>query len=109
MATTRTPINRATRARISPLAIATFKTMVKLEAKCRCDRLPPEPRWAQCEACEAWWKHHSILHRELRAPSGDWPCVENPAAIARAGDDDYVDPDAIARYRELQQAAAGNA
>jgi hypothetical protein len=106
MATTRTPISRAGRNKITPTAIAAFKKMQKLELQCTC--LPinwDNPKYREeCAACDLWWQHHAVLHRELRAHPGDWPCIENPDC--EYPDHDPPDPDAVERYRMLEQAAA---
>src|SRR5262245_35832535 len=98
MPTTRTPIKRVTRRRITPKAIAIFRQMLNLEQQCCC----PDAALSKCDACKDWWRHHNALHDELRLKPWEWPVYSN-----LEGDD----PKAIARFHALTAAsdAAGPA
>jgi hypothetical protein len=115
MSTKRTPINRPPRFLITPGAIAAFNVMRKLDAQCTCAPVNWDGEYwehEQCEACEQWWRQHSVLHDELRLTPGQWPAVEDPDAVSpypegsQARINAKPDLEAQARYRLLEQAAA---
>jgi hypothetical protein len=93
MPTKRTPINRATKTRLSPIALDAFRRM---------QTAPTD---------DEWWSHHSILVRELRLKPWQWPAVEHPDAQCPYPVGSYAaqhwQPNlkAQARYRELERAA----
>ena len=87
----------------SPLALTTFRHMLKLERQCEC-------RDGKCDACKAWWDNHRILHRELELPPWSYPCIERPdepcpfpkgSAMARTWEPNHG---ARARWGRLEQA-----
>jgi hypothetical protein len=73
MTTKRTPINREARRQITPGAIEAFQKMEKLRGQCKCSTGSD-----RCDACDEWWKQHSILHGEVGAKPWEWPCFEDP-------------------------------
>jgi hypothetical protein len=77
----------------SPTAIATFKEMMNLDARCRCRREDPHHI---CGACNKYWKAHSILEAELGV--SDFPVVQKPGTGPHSK--------AQERYRMLCEAAA---
>lgn len=83
MTTTRTPIGRPPKARITPAAIAAFKKMLELEEACSCAPINWEKYWERerCAACKQWWEQHSVLWRELKLPPWIWPAYEHPGAV----------------------------
>jgi hypothetical protein len=87
MTTTRTPVRRATKSRITPQVIALFRRMEELSTKCTCppiDWVTPEAYWKgngdDCPACKEWWDLHERLHNLLDLPICQWPAFEYPNA-----------------------------
>jgi hypothetical protein len=83
--TKRTPINHATKTKISPAAIAAFRRMLELEEQCTCPTLTWEQHFTnhdRCKACEIWQKQNSFLCRELRLEPWEWPAYQHPDATA---------------------------
>ena len=115
MTTIRTPIARAPRGQITAAAIAVFRKMQRLEAKCTCE---PIDWWGkyweheECQACEQWWRQHSILWDELQPKVWEWPAVETPGAVTPYPEGSHAalvwraDLAAQERYRALERAAA---
>ena len=118
MATKRTPINREQRRRITPEAIEAFRRIKKVEGACTC---PPRD-WGgeywkhepSCDACSEWSAAESVLSKELALRPWEWPAVLHPDAQCPFPAGSYAaerwhrekDEDAIARYREMEEALA---
>jgi hypothetical protein len=103
MPTKRTPIHRPPRNSITPAALEAFRKMQRLEKKCTCE----EPDWdgeywkrEQCPACTQWWEQHSILWRELRLKSWQWPAYERPED-AESPSNDKADARASIMYPDF--------
>jgi hypothetical protein len=82
MTTTRTPVRRATKSRITPQVIALFKRMEELATQCTCpptDWVTPDAYWKDsgedCPACTEWWDLHERLHDLLDLPISQWPAA----------------------------------
>jgi hypothetical protein len=93
--TRRTPIGRSPQLQITPRAIRLF------EAMRRCWCICPEDRelGTECAGCARWRALHGDLWDELQVPIWQWPCVEDPR------DDDGKRPEAVALWRELENAS----
>jgi hypothetical protein len=87
MTTTRTPIRRASKSRITLQVIAMFRRMEELSTKCT----SPPIDWVtpgayskdsgdDCPACKEWWALHERLHKLLDLPISQWPAFEYPNA-----------------------------
>jgi hypothetical protein len=94
MTTTRRPVKREPRVRITDAAIALFKTMQGLD-------------WG----CKEWWDLHSLLHDELQRRPWQFPCIERPDSVSGYPEGSWADknwrPDEEARetYGQLEAAA----
>ena len=94
MATTRTPINRPTKSKITPAAVDAFKRMLKLR-----------------EGSDQWWELNGTLCRELKLPPWEWPAYQHPDAVAPYPEGSPAalnwkpDFNGQARYRALCDAA----
>ena len=81
MTTSRTPIGRKGRMRLTNAAIAAFRKMQKLETECTCSAYRLGWRvWKHpdCPACEEWSEQNSILRDELNLKPWDWPAITHP-------------------------------
>ena len=82
MTTTRIPVRRASKSRITPQVIALFHRMEELSTKCTC----PPTDWVTpgaycdggdlCPACVEWWDLHERLHDLLDLPLSQWPAIQ---------------------------------
>jgi hypothetical protein len=123
MVTTRTPISRRTRGRITSEVVALFKRMEAAREQCTCppiDWTRPDGHWKNrpddCAACEEWWSAHNRLHDLLGLFPHEWPAFEYPDAECPYPPDCFAAaqwhkrraerPAAFALYRELKKAAA---
>jgi hypothetical protein len=115
MTTNRTPIGRPPISRITPKAVATFRAMQKLEARCTCPPTTWDERYfehKECKACEQWWVLNKVLVDELRLMPWEWPAYEKPDTESpypegsHARKDNKPDLEGQARYRALERAAA---
>jgi hypothetical protein len=104
MPTKRTPINRPLRTKVTPEALAAFRTMQRLERRCTC-----KDDNNDCPACVQWGEQHSILHSELQLKPWQWPAYEHPDD-AELPSPEHGDPGGpAARYRMLKQAVKSRA
>jgi hypothetical protein len=96
-------------------AIAAFREMLRLEARCTCPPISSDEKYfvhEECAACDAWWQQHGILVAELRLKPWEFPAIEDPEAASpypegsEAWKNDKPDVEAQARYRALAQAVA---
>jgi hypothetical protein len=113
MTTTRTPIRRASKSRITPVVIALFKQMEELSTKCTCpptDWVTPDAYWKDsgddCPACEEWWDLHERLHNMLDLPICQWPAFEHPDAQCPYPAGCYAAEDWHKRRASIERAAA---
>jgi hypothetical protein len=110
MVTNRTPIGRPPKSRISPAAVAVFKEMLKLEARCRCKPIDRGTYWEHqtCKYCERWWNLNSILVDELKLFPGSWPSYQRSTLFPAgppAAEGWKPDLESQRRYRMLCEAA----
>jgi hypothetical protein len=113
MTTTRTPIRRATKSRITPVVIALFKQMEELPTKCTCpptDWVTPNAYWKDrgddCPACEEWWDLHERLHNLLDLPVSQWPAFQHPDAQCPYPANCYAAEQWHKRRASIERAAA---
>ena len=107
MTTKRTPKNYGMRAKISPLAIDTFREMLKLESRCKCrpNDMGSHGEHRTCRFCEQWWKLNAILVDELRLFPGDWPSYQRATVFPAAAEGFEPTVESQQRYRALCEAA----
>lgn len=114
MTTTRTPIAREGRMQITPVAIAAFRKMQRLETKCTCAPVDWNGKhWerTECPACKRWWEQHSILWDELGLRPWQWPAYRHPDATVPYPEGSYAartrkpDLEAQERYGALVTAS----
>ena len=115
MVTTRTPIGRPPRDRITPAAITAFRRYLELTDECTCEPI----NWAmdqywkhrRCAACEERSKQESIIGDELRLPIWTRNTIQCPdwethyPAGSHAAKHDKPDLEAQARWLALEAAA----
>lgn len=118
MTTNRIPIGRPPVTQITPKAIAAFRKMRRLEARCTCEPIDWGGKYyehEQCKTCEQWWEQNAILCSELRLKPWEWPAYERPDAESpypegsEARKNHKPDLAGQARYRTLEQVAAAEA
>jgi hypothetical protein len=63
MPTKRVPLKRRQSQRITPAALEAFRAM------------------QSAKTGDEWWKHHSVLHRELKCKPWEWPCTKDPELV----------------------------
>lgn len=85
MSTKRTPIHRPPRGgEFSPAALAAFRKMQRLDARCTCEPIDWDRKYwdhDECPACARWWQQHNILWGELKLKLWEWPAVKHPDAM----------------------------
>jgi hypothetical protein len=113
MSTKRTPIRRDTRMRLTPEALAAFRTMRTLAARCTCQPLDWSGefwRRRRCNACDGWWAAHNVLHRALALKPWEWPAVQDPNETCPYPAGSYaaarwrLDERAVALWQQLEAA-----
>jgi hypothetical protein len=74
MVTTRTPINRSGKFKITPEAVDIFRRMQDVP-DCYCGILKPD---LICASCEQYKQLHRELHATLKLPPHLWPAIVHP-------------------------------
>lgn len=121
MTTTRTPIGRTSKSKITPEAIEAFKRMEVANCKCTCPPVDWDGKYWEsienCPACEEWWAAHNVLHGLLGLKTWWWPAFEYPDATCPYPAGSHAArqwqrnrdarPEKFELYRALQEAAKG--
>jgi hypothetical protein len=112
MPTKRTPIDRPQRRMISAEAVRLFCKMERINCTCAPRDWEGEYwRHTPCAGCERWWELNSLLMRELRLSSWEFPSYTRPTAVCPYPADSNAartwkpDTRGHERYRQLEGAA----
>ena len=106
MPTMRTPLNRASKSKITPAALDAFRQMLTYQQQCRC--MPHASR--RCTACQKRFEQELTIAREFRLAPWQFPPVAHPAEASPYPADGKTAgainwPLAQERYRALVEVA----